>query len=96
MKSFKLFLEVVIALVLIFFFYNTLTLDKRCGWKDSLGKDWPCSCLGIVKTTIDGNLTDPLNVVKETYYCTGLNLSCSKFTLNLFYNNNLQKPISCR
>jgi len=51
--------------------------------------------LGITKTTTDTNLTDPSNPGKETYYCTGLNISCSELLLSYLDKSNLQHPISC-
>ena len=79
--------------LLFFLVFKTFTVSKVCGWK-GVGKDWPCLCLGLKQTSIESNKLLSADGNIETYYCTGLNLTCSEFALENFYSDNLQKPIS--
>lgn len=98
MKLIKIFLGIGITIAVIFFVYNTFTINKRCGWKQPLGKSWNCSCIGFKHTSLETKLVsytnEPRNMEFETYYCTGINLSCSKFLFNL-PSGSLQHPTSC-
>jgi hypothetical protein len=87
---------IIIALGLIcavlVFLAASYTNNEVCGW-EGFGKDWPCLCIG--KKSL--GLTDADETI-TTYYCTGVNLSCSDLILKLYKTiyPNRQSPVSCQ
>ena len=76
-----------ILLTSILIYLKILTFNSPCGFKygamaKTVGKEWPCFCIGIP----GGEITS----YTETYTCTGLNLSQNKLTPLL--NINKQYP----
>ena len=102
--------KIIIVVSGLFFLYlsllvfKTFTVNKVCGWNrytknaegvDIAMKGWPCLCLGLEQVSIESSNPALVDGNIETYYCTGLNLSCSEFALKNFYGGKTQKPISC-
>lgn len=85
----------VLILIVFIFVFKTLTINEICGWKGIGKNEWPCFCIGLKREAVDRDLLSVSDTTRKTYNCTGLNLSCSDFTLKYFYKGNQQKPVFC-
>jgi hypothetical protein len=94
MKSIIILVVIFLLLGFLFFIFDkTYTQGAICGWdKETEEENWPCLCLGERSTSSDDSAG-----ILNTYYCTGLNLSCSQFMLENYHCSGSKAcPVSCQ